>query len=236
MKKKTEKKKWKNERLNFENPIFWCFPDFLQNFAVNDFLKSFAEWLTRFWFFSFLKIIFCHWIWNEIPDLEQNCCFKIVFCLLFRNGCLELVAIFFGTCCFEMYLLCFSLWECFLGGCRFENIFCRFSLWFFFLALIASKMIFCSCCFENDFLLLLLWKLFLAPVALKNVCRLPLWKLFFVLFPLNLILGASRFEIFLVVLWKCLFGGHCFENSFLALVVLKMVLWHFSIFEKILRS
>ena len=36
-----------------------------------------------------------------------------------------------------------------------------------FLALIAAKMIFCSCRFENDFLLLLLWKLFLGPVALK---------------------------------------------------------------------
>ena len=100
-----------------------------------------------------------------------------------------------------------------------ENVFGAFLFEICFLALIAAKMIFCSCRFENDFLLLLLWKLFLAPVALKNVCRLPLWKLFFVLFPLNLILGASRFENFLVFLWKCLFGGHRFENSFLALVV-----------------
>ena len=149
---------------------------------------------------------------------------------------LEPVAIFFSTCCFEMHLLCLSLWECFLGGCRFENFFGAFLFEICFLALIAAKMIFCSCRFENDFLLLLLWKLFLAPVALKNGCRLPLWKLFFVLVPLNLILGASRFENFLVFLWKYLFGGHRFENSFLALVVLKMVLWHFSIFEKILRS
>jgi hypothetical protein len=53
---------------------------------------------------------------------------------------------------------------------------------------------------------------------------------------LNLILGASRFENFLALLWKCLFGGHRFENSFLALVVLKIVFWHLSIFEKFLRS
>ena len=164
MKKKKLKKKWKkklkNERLNFENPIFWCFPDFLQNFAVNDFLKSFVECLTRFWVFSFLKIIFRHWIWNEIPEnLEQNCCFKTVFCLLFRNRFGNL-SLFFGTCCFEMYLLFLSLWECFLGGCRFENIFWRFSLWFFFwrlslrkwfFALVALKRIFCSCCCENYF-------------------------------------------------------------------------------------
>ena len=185
--KKSWKKKLKNERLNFENPIFWCFPDFLQNFAVNDFLKSFAEWLTRFWFFSFLKIIFRHWIWNEIPDLEQNCCFKIVFCLLFRNGCLELVAIFFGTCCFEMYLLCFSLWECFLGGCRFENIFCRFSLWIFFGAYR----------FENDFLLLSLWKWFFALVAVK------------------IIFGSSRFKKCLsLTSLKIIFCSFPFESYF----------------------
>ena len=233
--KKVEKKKLKNERLNFENPIFWCFPDFLQNFAVNDFLKSFAEWLTRFWFFSFLKIIFRHWIWNEIPDLEQNCCFKIVFCLLFRNGCLELVACFLALVALKCICCVFRFENVSWAGVALKIFFVAF-LFEFFLALIASKMIFCSCRFENDFLLLLLWKLFLAPVALKNVCRLPLWKLFFVLFPLNLILGASRFENFLVFLWKCLFGGHRFENSFLALVVLKIVFWHLSIFEKFLRS
>ena len=217
----------KNERLNFENPIFWCFPDFLQNFAVNDFLKSFAEWLTRFWFFSFLKIIFRHWIWNEIPDLEQNCCFKTVFCLLFRNGFLESVAIFF---------LALVALKCICCVFRFENVsWAGVALKIFFVAFL-FEFFFGAYRFENDFLLLLLWKLFLAPVALKNVCRLPLWKLFFVLFPLNLILGASRFENFLVFLWKCLFGGHRFENSFLALVVLKIVFWHLSIFEKFLRS
>ena len=94
-----------------------------------------------------------------------------------------------------------------------------FSLKIVFLTLIAAKMIFCSCRFENDFLLLFLRKLFLAPVASKNFCCLPLWKcFFFVLVVLNLILGASRFENFLVFLWKCLFGGHRFENAFLALV------------------
>ena len=54
---------------------------------------------------------------------------------------------------------------------------------------------------------------------------------FFVLVALNLILGASRFENFLSLLWKCLFGGHRFENSFLALVVLKIVFWHLSILK-----
>ena len=123
------------------------------------FLKSFAECLTRFWYFSFLKIIFRHWIWNDIPDLEQNCCFKIVFCLLFQNGLLEPVAIFLALVALKI----------FFGAFLFENC---------FLTLIAAKMIFCACRLENDFLLLLLWKLFLAPVALKNVCRLPLWKFF----------------------------------------------------------
>ena len=52
-------------------------------------------------------------------------------------------------------------------------------------------------------------------------------KLFFVLVPLNFILGASRFENFLVFLWKCRFGGHRFENSFLALLVLKIVFCRF---------
>ena len=159
--------------------------------------------------------------------------------------CNKIVALkLFFVCFFEMdFLRLLVALKCICCVFRFENvswagvalkIFFVAFLFEFFLALIASKMIFCSCRFENDFLLL--WKLFLAPVALKNVCRLPLWKLFFVLFPLNLILGASRFENFLVFLWKCLFGGHRFENSFLALVVLKIVFWHLSIFEKCLRS
>ena len=158
--KKKLKKKLKNERLNFENPIFWCFPDFLQNFAVNDFLKSFAEWLTRFWFFSFLKIIFRHWIWNEIPDLEQNCCFKIVFCLLFRNGCLELVAIFFWHLLLwnvfavfvplRMYLGWLSLWKYFLALFSLKIVFWHLSLRKRFFALVALKMIF-SCRFGSYF-------------------------------------------------------------------------------------
>ena len=159
-KKKVEKKKLKNERLNFENPIFWCFPDFLQNFAVNDFLKSFAEWLTRFWFFSFLKIIFRHWIWNEIPDLEQNCCFKIVFCLLFRNGCLELVAIFFWHLLLWNVFVVFFALRMFLG---------RVSLWKYFLSLFSLNFFFGAYRFENDFLLLSLWKWFFALVAVKII-------------------------------------------------------------------
>ena len=151
----------KNERLNFENRIFWCFPDFLQNFAVNDVLKSFAECLTRFWVFSFLKIIFRHWIWNEIPDLEQNCCFKIIFCLLFRNGCLELVAIFFWHLLLWNVFVVFFALRMFLGWVSLWKYFLSLFSLNFFLALIASKMIFCSCRFENDFLLLLLWKWFL---------------------------------------------------------------------------
>ena len=121
--------------------------------------------------FSFLKIIFRHWIWNEIPEnLERNCCFKTVFCLLFRNGFLEHVAIF----------LALVALKCICCVCPFENVswavvalkvfFDAFLFENFFLALIAAKIIFCSCRSENNFLLLLLWKLFLVPVALKNVC------------------------------------------------------------------
>jgi len=129
------------ERLNFENPIFWCFPNFLQHFAVNDFLKSFAECLTRFWVFSFLKIIFRLRIWNEIREnLEQNCCFKTVFFF-------ALLKWIFGVC---LYLLCLSLWKCFLGGCRFENTFWRFSLWIF-LGADRCENFFCSYCCENYF-------------------------------------------------------------------------------------
>ena len=190
------KKKVENERLNFENPIFWCFPDFLQNFAVNDFLKSFAEWLTRFWFFSFLKIIFRHWIWNEIPDLEQNCCFKIFFVCFVEMDFWSLSLFFLALVALKCFRLCFSLWECFLGGCRFENISCRFR--FFFGAYR----------FENYFLLLLLWKLFLPPVALKHFCRLPLWKCFLFL-----------------SLWIL----------FWALVALKILFWHLSLFENFWR-
>ena len=157
-KKKVEKKKLKMERLNFENPIFWCFPNFLQNFAVNDFLKSFAECLTRFCFFSFLKIIFRHWIWNEIPDLEQNCCLKIVFCLLFRNGCLEFVAIFCWHLllwnvfvvffALRMFLGRVSLWKYFLSLFSL-NFFWRLSLRKWFFALVAVKIIFGSSRFKK---------------------------------------------------------------------------------------
>ena len=153
----------KNERLNFENPIFWCFPDFLQNFAVNNFLKSFAECLTRFWVFSFLKIIFRHWIWNEIREnLEQNCCFKAIFCLLFWNGFLEHVAIFLALvalkciCCvcrYENVSLAVVALKIFLVLFSLKIVFWRLSLRKWFFALVALKMIICSCCCENYFFL-----------------------------------------------------------------------------------
>jgi len=163
-------------------------------------------------------------IWNKIVAL------KLFFVCFFEMDVWSLSLFFLALVALKCICCVFRFENVSWAGVALKIFFVAF-LFEFFLALIASKMIFCSCRFETDFLLLLLWKLFLAPVALKNVCRLPLWKLFFVLFPLNLILGASRFEIFLVVLWKCLFGGHCFENSFLALVVLKIVFWQLSLFE-----
>ena len=60
---------------------------------------------------------------------------------------------FFGTCCFEMYLLCLSLWKCFFGGYRFENIFGAFLFENCFLFFFALKMIICFCCCENYFCL-----------------------------------------------------------------------------------
>ena len=161
MKKKAEKKSWKMERLNFENLIFWCFPDFLQNFAVNDFWKSFAECFTWFWVFSFLKIIFRHWIWNEIPQIwNKIVALKLFFCLLFRNGFLEPIAIFLALvslkciCCicrFENVSWAVVALKIFFGAFLFENVFWRFSLRKCFFALVALKMIFCSCCCQNYF-------------------------------------------------------------------------------------
>ena len=43
--------------------------------------------------------------------------------------------------------------------------------------------------------------------------------------------GASGSENFLALPWKCLFGDHCLEIFFLALVVLKIVFWQLSLFE-----
>ena len=154
--KKKLKKKVEKWALKFWKPFFFMFSRFFTKLCCKWFLKSFEECLTRFCFFSFLKIIFRHWIWNEIPEnLEQNCFFKTVFCLLFGNGFWSLL-LFFGTCCVKMYLLFLSLWECLLGGCRFENIFWCLSLRKWFFALVALQIIFCSYCFENYFWLQLL--------------------------------------------------------------------------------
>ena len=109
---------------------------------------------------------------------------------------------------FEMDFWSLSLFVVFVALKMFLG---RLSLWKYFLALFSLNF-FRRWSLRNFFLLLLLWKLFLAPVAylFEND--------FFVLVALNLILGASRSENFLVFLWKYLFGGHRFENSFLALV------------------
>ena len=163
--------------LKFWKLYFLIFPDFLQNFAVNDFLKSFAECLIQFWFFSFLKIIFRHWIWNEIPDLEQNCCFKIFLCAFWKwifGACryffLALVALECICCvfCFENVFWAGVALKIFFVAFLFE-FFWRLSLrkWFFALVsvkiifgssrfkkclpLTSLKMIFCFCPFESYF-------------------------------------------------------------------------------------
>ena len=133
-------KKW---ALKFWKPYFLMFSRFFTKLCCKWFFEKFCRMFDRILGFSFLKIIFRHWIWNEIPEnLEQNCCFKTVFCLLFRNGFLQPVAIFFWH---------LSLWnvswavvalKIFFGAFLFENC---------FLALIAAKVIFCSCRFESYF-------------------------------------------------------------------------------------
>ena len=159
--KKKLKKKLKNERLNFENPIFRCFLDFLQNFVVNDFLKSFVECLTRFWVFSFLKIIFRHWIWNEIREnLEQNVALKLFFVCSFEMDfwCMSLFFwhlllwnVFVVFVALRMFLGRLSLWKYFLALFSLKIVFWHLSLRKCFFALVALKIIFCSCCCENYF-------------------------------------------------------------------------------------
>ena len=138
----------------------------------------------------------------------------------------------------------------------YRDFFWHLSLWNVSWAVVALKIFFGAFLFENCFfgvyrcksgffvLFASIWKWFFAIVSVKIIfgssrykkcLSLTSLKIIFVLVALNLILGASRFENFLSLLWKCLFGGHRFENSFLALLVLKVVLWHLSFFENFLR-
>ena len=125
--------------------------------------------------------------------------------------------------------------------CSFEMDFGAFR---YFLALVALKCICYFCRFENVSWAVVALKIFLALFSLNIVFwRLSLRKWFFALVAVKITFGFSRFkkclsltslkmiflvrfENFLALFWKCFFGGHRFENSFLALVVLKIVFWH----------
>ena len=168
-------------------------------------------------------------IWNKIVAL------KLFFVYFFEMDVWSLSLFFSALVALKCICCVFRFENVSWAGVALKIFFVAFLFEFFFGAYRS----------ENDFLLLSLWKWFFALVAVKIIfgssrfkkcLSLTSLKIIFVLFPLNLILGASRFENFLALLWTCLFGSHRFENSFLALVVLKIVFWHLSIFEKFFRS
>ena len=142
--------------------------------------------------------------------MKSQICNKIValkfFCLFFRNGCLEVVAIFLALVALKCICCVFRFENVSWAGVALKIFFVAFLFEFFFGAYL----------FENNFLLLLLWKLFLAPVALQNVCRLPLWKLF-LFFSLWILFWAL---VALKIFW------YFFENVFLAVIALKILFWH----------
>ena len=138
----------------------------------------------------------------------------------------------FFFCSFEMDFWSLSLFVVFVALRMFLG---RLSLWKYFLALFSLNF-FRRWSLRKFFLLLLLWKLFLAPVALKNVCRLPLLKWCFCSCRFESYFGRQslwklsgtslKMSFWRSSLWKFFFGTCCFENSILALVD----------FWKILRS
>ena len=93
-------------------------------------------------------------IWNKIVAL------KLFFVYFFEMDVWSLSQFFLALVALKSICCVF----------RFENVsWAGVALKIFF-----GAFLFGAYRFENDFLLLLLLKLFLAPVALKNVCRLPL--------------------------------------------------------------
>ena len=135
--------------------FFDTFQFFSQKFAVNVFLKFFAERLIRSRVFFFLKIIFHHdFKWNHRKKMKLNRHFETDFCLCFCKWTFGACRFFFlallalvtleiisGNCRFEILLGAYlfemaferlSLWKCFFGTCCFEIFWALFLLKMFF--------------------------------------------------------------------------------------------------------